>query len=45
MEIDKSEYHETLDFTEDTNNNWKALIKDNEDYLATVKKPNKKKKK
>jgi ATP-dependent RNA helicase RhlE len=45
MQIDKNEYHDTLDFTEDVDNNWKALIKDNEDYLATVKKPNKKKKK
>ena len=43
--IDKNEYHEILDFTEDVDNNWKALIKENEDYLATVKKPNKKKKK
>jgi len=45
MDIAKGDYHDTLDFTEDVDNNWKALIKENEDYLATVKKPNKKKKK
>lgn len=45
MEIDKNDYHETLDFTEDSDDNWKALINENEDYLKTVKKPNKKKKK
>ncbi len=43
MQIDKSEYKETLDFTEDANNNWKALIKENEEYLEKQKKPNKKK--
>jgi len=43
MEIDKTDYHETLDFTEDANSNWKALIKENEEYLKKAKKPNKKK--
>jgi ATP-dependent RNA helicase RhlE len=43
MEIGKSDYHETLDFTEDANDNWKALIKENEEFLKTQKKPNKKK--
>ncbi len=43
MEIEKSDYHETLDFTEDTDDNWKALIKENEEFLKTQKKPNKKK--
>ncbi|MBI9069543.1 MAG: DEAD/DEAH box helicase [Salinivirgaceae bacterium] len=44
LDIDKGEYHDTLDFTEDANSNWKALIKDNEDFLSKQKKPNKKKK-
>ena len=30
MEIDKNAYRETLDFTKDTDNNWKKLIRDNE---------------
>ncbi len=45
MEIKKNDYHETLDFTEDADDNWKALIIDNENFLKNQKKPNKKKKK
>jgi len=30
MDIDKNAYRETLDFTKDTDNNWKKLIRDNE---------------
>jgi ATP-dependent RNA helicase RhlE len=41
MEIDKNAYRETLDFTKDTDNNWKKLIRDNEkeqrEYLAKKK--------
>jgi ATP-dependent RNA helicase RhlE len=41
MEIDKNAYRETLDFTKDTDNNWKKLIRDNEkeqrEYLAKNK--------
>lgn len=44
MEIEKETYTETLDFTEDTNYNWKALIKENEDFLKKQKKPHKKRK-
>lgn len=43
MNIDKEEYNTTLDFTEDTNNNWKALLKENEEFQKKKKKPNKKK--
>jgi ATP-dependent RNA helicase RhlE len=45
MEIDKNAYRETLDFTKDTDNNWKKLIKENEKeqqaYLAKKKKKKK----
>ena len=38
IDIDKNAYRETLDFTNDTDNNWKKLIRDNEkeqkEYLA-----------
>ena len=41
MDIDKNAYRETLDFTKDTDNNWKKLIRDNEkeqkEYLAKKK--------
>jgi ATP-dependent RNA helicase RhlE len=41
MGIDKNAYRETLDFTKDTDNNWKKLIRDNEkeqkEYLAKKK--------
>jgi ATP-dependent RNA helicase RhlE len=30
MDIDKNAYRETLDFTKDTDNNWKKLIRENE---------------
>lgn len=45
MNIEKDEYHETLDFTEDADDNWKSLIKENEEFLSKRKKPNLKKKK
>jgi ATP-dependent RNA helicase RhlE len=42
MDIDKNAYRETLDFTKDTDNNWKKLIRENEKeqqaYLAKKKK-------
>ncbi len=34
MEIDKNAYRETLDFTKDTDNNWKKLMKDYEKEQA-----------
>ena len=41
MDIDKNAYRETLDFTKDTDNNWKKLIRENEkeqkEYLAKKK--------
>jgi ATP-dependent RNA helicase RhlE len=41
MVIDKNAYFKTLDFTKDTDNNWKKLIRDNEkeqkEYLAKKK--------
>ena len=30
MDIDKNTCRETLDFTKDTDNNWKKLIRENE---------------
>ena len=44
LEIAKGDYHETIDFTEDTDDNWKALIKDHEEFENGLKKPNKKRK-
>jgi ATP-dependent RNA helicase RhlE len=42
MDIDKNAYRETLDFTKDSDNNWKKLIRENEieqaAYLAKKKK-------
>jgi len=38
MEIEKDLYQETLDFTKDTDFNWKKLIKDNEKQLKKLKK-------
>jgi ATP-dependent RNA helicase RhlE len=42
MDIDKNAYRETLDFTKDSDNNWKKLIRENEkeqkEYLAKKKK-------
>jgi ATP-dependent RNA helicase RhlE len=41
MEIDKNTYRDTFDFTKDTDNNWKKLIRENEkeqkEYLAKKK--------
>lgn len=46
LEINKEDYHETLDFTKDTDYNWKKLIKENEkeqkEFLAKKKKKKKK---
>ncbi|MDA3892243.1 MAG: DEAD/DEAH box helicase [Salinivirgaceae bacterium] len=39
MDIEKNDYHDTLDFTEDADGNWKALINDNEAFLKKQKKP------
>lgn len=45
MGIDKNAYRETLDFTKDSDNNWKKLIRENEKeqqaYLAKKKKKKK----
>jgi ATP-dependent RNA helicase RhlE len=45
LEIDKQDYIETLDFTKDTDYNWKKLIRENEKELKDFKKKKKKKKK
>jgi ATP-dependent RNA helicase RhlE len=37
LEIEKESYRETLDFTKDTDNNWKKLIRDNEKELRKLK--------
>ncbi len=37
LEIEKNDYRETLDFTKDTDNNWKKLIRDNEKELRKLK--------
>lgn len=44
LEIEKQDYIETLDFTKDTDYNWKKLIRDNEAELKQSKKKRKKKK-
>lgn len=44
MEIDKNVYRETLDFTKDTDNNWKKLIRDNEKEVRGLKLKKKKRK-
>ncbi|WP_346857533.1 DEAD/DEAH box helicase [uncultured Draconibacterium sp.] len=44
LEIDKQDYIETLDFTKDTDYNWKKLIRENEKELQDFKKKKKKKK-
>jgi ATP-dependent RNA helicase RhlE len=45
LQIDKNVYRETLDFTKDTDYNWKKLIRDNEreqkEYLAQKKRKKK----
>jgi ATP-dependent RNA helicase RhlE len=38
LEIERNAYRETLDFTKDTDYNWKKLIRDNEKELKEVKK-------
>lgn len=43
VEMDKNDYQDTVDFTEDVDYNWKSLIKENEAFLAKQKKPFKKK--
>jgi ATP-dependent RNA helicase RhlE len=43
MEIKSNDYHQTLDFTADTNNNWKALLKEAEKEEQEYKKKRKKK--
>ena len=45
MNIDKNAYRETLDFTKDTDNNWKKLIRDNEKEQQAYWAKKKKKKK
>uniref|UniRef100_UPI003216D034 DEAD/DEAH box helicase n=1 Tax=uncultured Draconibacterium sp. TaxID=1573823 RepID=UPI003216D034 len=44
LEIEKEDYIDTLEFTKDTDYNWKKLIRDNEKELKEVKKKKKKKK-
>jgi len=42
LEIESNAYRETLDFTKDTDYNWKKLIKDNEKDLLQLKSKKKK---
>lgn len=42
LEIEKNDYFETLDFTKDTDYNWKNLIKENEREIKAAKKKRKK---
>ena len=42
LEIDKDTYRETLDFTKDTDYNWKKLLKENERELRELKSRKKK---
>ena len=44
LDIDKNDYRETLDFTKDTDYNWKKLIRENEKEVRELKLKNKKKK-
>lgn len=44
LEIEKQDYMETLDFTKDTDYNWKKLMRDNEVEIKEGKKKRKKKK-
>jgi ATP-dependent RNA helicase RhlE len=41
IEMDKETYRETLDFTKDTDYNWKKLMKENEKELQNLKKKRK----
>lgn len=43
LEIEKNAYRETLDFTKDTDSNWKKLIRDNEKEVRSLKDKKKKK--
>jgi len=45
MEIERETYRETLDFTKDTDNNWKKLIRENEKEQREFEAKKKKKKK
>ncbi len=42
LEIEKDSYRETLDFTKDTDYNWKKLIRENEKEVREMKKKRKK---
>ncbi|HYQ57199.1 MAG TPA: DEAD/DEAH box helicase [Draconibacterium sp.] len=42
LEIDKNDYRETLEFTKDTDYNWKKLMRDNEQEIKAAKKKNRK---
>jgi ATP-dependent RNA helicase RhlE len=42
LEIEKNTYRETLDFTKDTDYNWKKLIRDNEKEIRKIKEKRKK---
>ncbi|MCF6356232.1 MAG: DEAD/DEAH box helicase [Draconibacterium sp.] len=42
LEIERNDYRETLDFTKDTNYNWKKLIRDNEKEIRKLKDKRKK---
>ncbi|NQU52108.1 MAG: DEAD/DEAH box helicase [Bacteroidetes bacterium] len=42
LEIERNAYRETLDFTKDTDNNWKKLLRDNEKELRNFKAKKKK---
>ncbi|MDB4584267.1 DEAD/DEAH box helicase [Draconibacterium sp.] len=41
LEIEKNDYKDTLDFTKDTDYNWKKLIRDNEKEMENLKKKKK----
>lgn len=41
MNIGKEDYLATLDFTEDTDDNWRALLKQNEEFISKKKKKKK----
>jgi len=45
LEIDKNDYRETLDFTKDTDYNWKKLIRENEKEMQEFLSKKKRKKK
>jgi ATP-dependent RNA helicase RhlE len=42
LEIKKNDYLDTLDFTEDVDNNWKALLKEADANVGKFKKKKKK---